>query len=117
MGHLAVAGCRRGAHVGEHRHRRDQRAALEARGPGCVSSLIRRLCEPRDKRIVGGSRLAVEFILNLLAHGASEDDILEEYHRLERDDIRACLLFAGKMVGDLSFMPRRGVSLRRRSRT
>jgi uncharacterized protein (DUF433 family) len=58
------------------------------------------------KPVVRGTRLSVEFILNLLAHGASDDEILAEYHRLQRDDIRACLLFAGRLAGDASFMPR-----------
>ncbi|MFW5966814.1 MAG: DUF433 domain-containing protein [Persicimonas sp.] len=59
------------------------------------------------KPVVRGTRLSVEFIVNLLAHGATHEEILEEYHDLESDDIRACLLFAGRMVGDASFMPRR----------
>jgi uncharacterized protein (DUF433 family) len=72
--------------------------------------LLKRIEQQPDvlagKPVVRGTRLSVEFILNLLAHGASNDEILAEYNGLERDDIRACLLFAGKMVGDASFMPR-----------
>jgi uncharacterized protein (DUF433 family) len=33
-------------------------------------------------------------MLNLPAHGASEQEILEEYDGLATEDIRACLLFA-----------------------
>lgn len=58
------------------------------------------------KPVVRGTRLSVEFILNLLGHGTTQEEILDEYHRLGPDDIRACLLFAGRMVGDASFMPR-----------
>jgi uncharacterized protein (DUF433 family) len=39
-------------------------------------------------------RIRVKDVLELLAAGASEDEILEDYPYLERDDIRACLAFA-----------------------
>jgi len=57
------------------------------------------------KPVVRGTRLTVEYILNLLAHGASFQDILNEYHGLEESDIRACLLFATKSLQDTAFMP------------
>ncbi|MEU4318500.1 DUF433 domain-containing protein [Nocardia fluminea] len=43
---------------------------------------------------VRGMRIRVKDVLELLAAGASEDEILEDYPYLERDDIRACLAFA-----------------------
>jgi uncharacterized protein (DUF433 family) len=43
---------------------------------------------------IRGSRLTVKLVLNLLAHGATIDGIIEEYHRLTPDDIAACLLYA-----------------------
>jgi uncharacterized protein (DUF433 family) len=46
------------------------------------------------KPIVRGTRLTVEYILSLLAHGATEAEILAEYDGLTRADIQACLLFA-----------------------
>ena len=57
------------------------------------------------KPVIRGTRLSVEFILNLLAHGATEADILEEYKGITRDDIRACLLFAGESLSRSDFMP------------
>jgi uncharacterized protein (DUF433 family) len=57
------------------------------------------------KPVIKGTRLTVAYILNLLAHGATEAEILEEYYRLEADDIRACLLFGAKSLNDASFMP------------
>jgi len=57
------------------------------------------------KPVIRDTRLTVEYVLNLLAHGATEDEILDEYHRLERADIRACLLFSAKSLSDESFMP------------
>ncbi|MCC7308741.1 MAG: DUF433 domain-containing protein [Acidobacteria bacterium] len=57
------------------------------------------------KPVIRGTRLSVEFILNLLAHGATEAEILEEYKGLSKDDIRACLLFAGETLSRSEFMP------------
>jgi uncharacterized protein (DUF433 family) len=57
------------------------------------------------KPIIRGTRLTVEFILNLLAHGATEADILEEYGRLTREDLQACLLFAAQSLATSSYMP------------
>jgi uncharacterized protein (DUF433 family) len=44
------------------------------------------------KPVIRGTRLSVEYILNLLAHGATVTEILEEYEGLVEADIRACLL-------------------------
>ena len=46
------------------------------------------------KPCIRGTRLPVRMIVNLLAHGATFDEIFEEYPRLTVDDIRACLLYA-----------------------
>jgi uncharacterized protein (DUF433 family) len=48
------------------------------------------------KPVIRGTRLTVEFILGLLAHGATEQEILNEYSGLTQEDIQACLLFAAK---------------------
>jgi len=57
------------------------------------------------KPVIKGTRLTVEYILNLLAHGATVAEILEEYDGLTREDIRACLLFATKSLENTVFMP------------
>ena len=57
------------------------------------------------KPIIQGTRLTVDFILNLLAHGASESEILNEYKGLTIEDIQACLLFATKSMENTDFMP------------
>ena len=46
------------------------------------------------KPVTRGTRLAVEFIVGLLAEGWSERDILKNYPGLTRDDILACLAYA-----------------------
>jgi uncharacterized protein (DUF433 family) len=57
------------------------------------------------KPIIKGTRLTVEYLLNLLAHGATVAEILEEYEGLAEADIRACLLFASRSLESTSFMP------------
>jgi uncharacterized protein (DUF433 family) len=48
------------------------------------------------KPIVQGTRLSVEFILEMLASDVSEEEILEDYPHLTRDDIHACLKYAAR---------------------
>ncbi len=57
------------------------------------------------KPIIRGTRLTVEFVLNLLAHGARVEEILDEYKGLALEDVQACLLFAGKSLSRTEFMP------------
>lgn len=57
------------------------------------------------KPVVRGTRLAVDFIVGLLAHGAVEADILAEYPGLTREDIQACLCFSAKSLANTTFMP------------
>lgn len=52
------------------------------------------------KPVINGTRLTVEFILNLLAHGQSPDEIIKEYKGLRLEDIQACILFASKTQGN-----------------
>jgi len=58
-----------------------------------------------EKPVIRGTRLTVDHILNLLAHGSSFDEILDEYTGLKHDDIQACLLFAKKTLENTEFMP------------
>ncbi|HFQ94361.1 MAG TPA: DUF433 domain-containing protein [Anaerolineae bacterium] len=57
------------------------------------------------KPVIRGTRLTVEYILNLLAHGATVEEILQEYEGLTQEDIQACILFATKTLESASFMP------------
>lgn len=57
------------------------------------------------KPVIRGTRLTVEYILKLLASGATATDIMDEYHGLTPEDIRACLLFATKALETTTFMP------------
>ena len=57
------------------------------------------------KPTVKGTRLTVDYILNLLAHGATAAEITQEYEGLTEQDIQACFLFATKALEDASFVP------------
>lgn len=48
------------------------------------------------KPIIKGTRMSVEFILDLLASGVSEGEILEDYPHLTKNDIQACLRYAAR---------------------
>jgi uncharacterized protein (DUF433 family) len=50
------------------------------------------------KPVVKGTRLAVEFIIDLLAQGWSEADILHNYPGLTGEDIVACLNYASSRL-------------------
>lgn len=60
------------------------------------------------KPVITGTRLTVQYILGLLAQGMSVEEILDEYDRITREDILACLLFATKTLENTAFAP--GVS-------
>lgn len=57
------------------------------------------------KPVIKGTRLTVEYILNLLAHGETVEQIISEYEGLTQEDIQACILFATKSLEDTTFMP------------
>lgn len=50
------------------------------------------------KPTIKGTRLAVEFIIELLAEGWSHADILRNYPGLTVEDIQACLSYASVML-------------------
>jgi len=45
------------------------------------------------KPVIRGTRLTVDHVLNLLAHGATAAEIIKEYEGLKEEDIQACILF------------------------
>ncbi|HVA47000.1 MAG TPA: DUF433 domain-containing protein [Pirellulales bacterium] len=46
------------------------------------------------KPVIKGTRLAVEFIVELLANGWSQQQIIDNYPGITSDDIQACLHYA-----------------------
>ena len=57
------------------------------------------------KPVIRGSRLAVEFILELLAAGESEEYLMYNYPGLTREDILACLTYASYLVHEFKGYP------------
>lgn len=57
------------------------------------------------KPVIQGTRLTVEFILNLLAHGQTAEEIIGEYEGLTPEDVQACILFASRAMENTVFMP------------
>jgi uncharacterized protein (DUF433 family) len=49
------------------------------------------------KPCVRGHRIWVSLVLDLLAEGATPEEILEEYSGLEMEDIRACIAYGAEM--------------------
>ena len=50
------------------------------------------------KPVIRGTRLAVEFIIALLAQGWTEADVLRNYPGVTRPDIQACLAYASTVL-------------------
>ncbi len=50
------------------------------------------------KPIIKGTRLAVEFVVDLLAQGWTEADILKNYPGLTHEDVLACLAYASELL-------------------
>jgi uncharacterized protein (DUF433 family) len=57
------------------------------------------------KPCIRGLRITVSDILEYLASGMTEDEILAEFPDLEREDIRACLAFAAEREKKLMTVP------------
>ena len=57
------------------------------------------------KPCIRGLRITVYEVLEYLASGMSEDEILHDFPDLTRDDIRACLAFAADRERKLVSVP------------
>jgi uncharacterized protein (DUF433 family) len=57
------------------------------------------------KPVIRGTRIAVELVLELLAAGQSEADILDNYPSLTREDILACLAYASYLAHEYRAYP------------
>jgi len=54
---------------------------------------------------VRGTRLTVEFLLQLFEAGWSEQSIVENYPQITSDDVRAVFAFARSTIEQESFVP------------
>lgn len=50
------------------------------------------------KPVVKGTRIAVEFIIDLMAQGWREEEILRNYPGITHEDIQACLSYASEIL-------------------
>ncbi len=50
------------------------------------------------KPVIKGTRLSVEFVIDLLGRGWTAEQILREYDHLAPEDIQACLAYAGDVL-------------------
>jgi len=50
------------------------------------------------KPVVKGTRIAVEFVVDLLGRGWTIEQILQQYDQLTRGDIQACLAYASEIL-------------------
>lgn len=53
------------------------------------------------KPVIAGTRLTVEFIVERLADGWTEDELVQNYPGLTREQIHACLAYAGDMLSNV----------------
>jgi uncharacterized protein (DUF433 family) len=60
------------------------------------------------KPVIKGTRITVEMLLRKLSEGASEDDLLDAYPRLTREDIRAAIGYAADLLGNGQSISRAG---------
>ena len=57
------------------------------------------------KPLIRGTRLSVEFILDLLANDWTIEQLLSEYPQLEREDVMAVLKYAAEMAKEEKVYP------------
>jgi uncharacterized protein (DUF433 family) len=59
------------------------------------------------KPLIRGTRVSVEFVVELLAAGWSHAQVLDSYPHLTEEDIRACLSYASELLRDEKVYPRK----------
>ena len=57
------------------------------------------------KPVIRGTRIPVELVVRMLAQGISESEILQEYPRLQPDDIWAALIYAADVLAHEDVFP------------
>ena len=50
------------------------------------------------KPVIKGTRISVEFVIDLLGRGWTAEQVLREYDHLTPEDIQACLAYAGDVL-------------------
>ncbi len=50
------------------------------------------------KPVIKGTRISVELIIDMLARGWNDEQIIGQYDHVTPEDIRACLAYASEML-------------------
>ena len=66
--------------------------------PALAERIVRDPAVLAGKPVVRGTRVAVEVVLDYLAHKPNFDDLFADYPRLTMEDVRACLGYAHRLV-------------------
>ena len=57
------------------------------------------------KPIIKGTRIAIEFLLELLANGWTDEEIMKNYPQLKKEDIQAALRYATELLKEEAVYP------------
>jgi uncharacterized protein (DUF433 family) len=57
------------------------------------------------KPVVKGTRISVELVIDLLAAGWTQQQVLDSYPTLKADDVRACLAYASEILHSEKVFP------------
>ncbi len=57
------------------------------------------------KPVVKGTRISVELVIDLLAAGWTQEQVLDSYPTLKTDDVRACLAYASEILHSEKVFP------------
>lgn len=57
------------------------------------------------KPVIRGTRISVELVLQMMAAGVSEAEILDNYPSLSPDDLQACVAYAAELVASEEVYP------------
>jgi len=60
--------------------------------------IISKLSILGGKPVIKGTRISVSLILNLIAHGMTVNEIIEEYPHLKKNDVFAAIEYAEKII-------------------
>ena len=57
------------------------------------------------KPVIKGTRIPIDTIVRLMAQGITQDEILEDYPNLKKEDIRAALVYAAELIEGEDILP------------
>lgn len=57
------------------------------------------------KPVIRGTRLSVEYILDLLEDGWTQEEVVAHHRNITLEDVRACLAYAKHVVQDFRMYP------------